>query len=92
MAEAAGEPRTEHPPASDRTHGRRSWRLLRSFGHFWVDFLVGDTPELFVGAVVAVGLGFAWRAAGGSVATMVWLPLAVVVVLGLSLLRAVRRH
>jgi lipopolysaccharide export LptBFGC system permease protein LptF len=57
-----------------------------------VDFLVGDTPELFVGAVVAVGLGFAWRAAGGSVATMVWLPLAVVVVLGLSLLRAVRRH
>jgi hypothetical protein len=30
--------------------------VLAGFGHFWWDFLIGDTPELFVGAVVAVGL------------------------------------
>ena len=31
-------------------------RWLRSFGTFWWDFLVGDTPELFVGALVAIGI------------------------------------
>jgi len=29
---------------------------VTGFGRFWWDFLIGDTPELFVGAVVAVGL------------------------------------
>lgn len=29
-------------------------RLLAGFGRFWWDFLVGDTPELFVGTVVIV--------------------------------------
>jgi hypothetical protein len=31
-------------------------RWLRSFGAFWWGFLVGDTPELFVGALVAIGV------------------------------------
>jgi len=31
-------------------------RLLVAFGRFWWEFLIGDTPELFVGGVVAVGL------------------------------------
>jgi len=30
-------------------------RWLRAFGSFWWDFLVGDTPELFVGALGAIG-------------------------------------
>ena len=30
-------------------------RLLKGFGRFWWDFLVGDTPELFVAVVVIVG-------------------------------------
>jgi glucose dehydrogenase len=29
-------------------------RLARSFGDFWWDFLVGDTPELFVAGIVIV--------------------------------------
>lgn len=29
---------------------------LRAFAHFWWDFLVGDTPELFLGAAVALGV------------------------------------
>jgi hypothetical protein len=36
-------------------------RALRAFGHFWWDFLVGDTPELFVAMLVLVGVAFALR-------------------------------
>ncbi len=31
-------------------------RWSRAFGRFWWDFLVGDTPELFVATLVIVGL------------------------------------
>ncbi|HEY4929885.1 MAG TPA: hypothetical protein VIH95_12130 [Acidimicrobiales bacterium] len=31
-----------------------SW--LSTFGHFWWEFLIGDTPELFVGAVAVIGV------------------------------------
>ena len=31
-------------------------RRLRAFGHFWWEFLIGDTPELFVGVLAVVGL------------------------------------
>ena len=34
-------------------------RWLYAFGRFWQDFLIGDTPELFIGAVAVVGL-VAW--------------------------------
>ncbi|MHB8594986.1 MAG: hypothetical protein ACYDB3_11775, partial [Acidimicrobiales bacterium] len=27
-----------------------------AFGHFWWEFLVGDTPELLVGSVVVIGI------------------------------------
>lgn len=36
-------------------------RGVRAFGHFWWDFLVGDTPELFVAMLVLVGIAFALR-------------------------------
>jgi hypothetical protein len=31
-------------------------RLLKGFGRFWWDFLVGDTPELFVAVLLTIGL------------------------------------
>ncbi len=37
-------------------------RWLSAFGHFWWDFLVGDTPELFVAVVAVIGLAFALHA------------------------------
>jgi hypothetical protein len=42
----------------DAAAGPRSlaYRMVAGFGHFWWDFLVGDTPELLVGSVVVVGL------------------------------------
>jgi hypothetical protein len=30
-------------------------RGLRAFGAFWLDFLIGDTPEIFIGVLVIVG-------------------------------------
>ena len=33
-------------------------RALRAFGHFWWDFLVGDTPELALAIAAIVGLAF----------------------------------
>lgn len=35
--------------------GGSARRMIGRFGHFWWDFLIGDTPELFVGAIVVVG-------------------------------------
>ena len=33
-------------------------RFLRAFGRFWWDFLIGDTPELFVGTLIILGAIF----------------------------------
>ncbi len=37
-------------------------RWLAAFGRFWWDFLVGDTPELFVAVALVIGLAFALHA------------------------------
>jgi hypothetical protein len=34
-------------------------RALTAFGRFWWDFLVGDTPELFVAMLLIVGAALA---------------------------------
>jgi hypothetical protein len=34
-------------------------KALRAFGHFWLDFLIGDTPELALATGLIVGLAFA---------------------------------
>ena len=36
-------------------------RVLKAFGRFCLEFLIGDTPELFIAAVLLVGLSFALR-------------------------------
>jgi len=40
-----------------RSDGARAavTRTLAAFGRFWWEFLIGDTPELFVGSVAIVG-------------------------------------
>jgi hypothetical protein len=66
-------------------------RLLIGFGRFWWDFLIGDTPELFVAALTIIGvIALLSEVAGFNVAAMIALPLLVVVSLGLSLYRAQR--
>jgi hypothetical protein len=54
-------------------------RWTKAFGHFWWDFLVGDTPELFVAMLVLVGVAFALR--HDRVAAVVILPLLAIVAL-----------
>ncbi len=36
-------------------------RGLRSFGHFWLDFLIGDTPEIFLGTLLVVAAALVFR-------------------------------
>jgi len=74
-------------PGSDASAVAR--RALVAFGRFWWDFLVGDTPELLVGAVVAVGLAALVVHTVGTRAVVVGtLPLLVIGILTLSLNRA----
>ena len=66
-------------------------RILKGFAMFWWDFLVGDTPELFVAAVLLVAITtlvrVVWQLNGWAV---VVLPLLVILSLGISLRRARR--
>jgi hypothetical protein len=66
-------------------------RLLVGFGRFWWDFLIGETPELFIGSVVVVGL-VALVCVDHTLRTAaaVILPLLVVAVLGASVWKASR--
>ena len=67
-------------------------RGLRAFGRFWWEFLIGDTPELFVGAVVVVG-GVALLCLQHSTRTWAGEVLAVLVagLLSASVWKAVRK-
>ncbi|MGO8870815.1 MAG: hypothetical protein ACLQPH_05330 [Acidimicrobiales bacterium] len=68
-------------------------RAAVGFGRFWWEFLVGDTPELFVGAVAAVAvaalccLDHSLRTTGAVV-----LPVLVAAVLAGSVRKAGRRR
>lgn len=64
-------------------------RLLKGFAMFWWDFLVGDTPELFVAALVIIGavslISESWHA--NTVAVIV-LPVLAILALSISVKRA----
>jgi hypothetical protein len=64
-------------------------RGARTFGSFWWDFLVGDTPELFVAVVAVVVLALALRHHHGI--AVVLLPVVTVVFLLASVLRGRKR-
>ena len=61
---------------------------LSAFGRFWWDFLIGD--DWLVAVLVGVGIGATAVLAAVSVAAWWLLPLAVLLVLWLSLRRAIR--
>ena len=66
-------------------------RLVKGFGRFWWDFLVGDTPELFVAALVIIGVIALLSESGHfNTAAVFVLPVLAIVALATSLLRAVR--
>jgi hypothetical protein len=66
-------------------------RLVKGFARFWWDFLVGDTPEIFLAVLVIIGV-IAIVSEGGhfNAAAVVALPVLAVLTLAGSLLRATR--
>lgn len=67
-------------------------RLARGFARFWWDFLVGDTPELFVAAVATIGVIALLSVAGhDNAAAVVALPVMAIGALALSVARGARR-
>ena len=63
-------------------------KWLRGFGHFWWEFVIGD--DWLVALLVVVAIGATAVLAAASVAAWWLLPLAVPVVLWISLRRAIR--
>ncbi len=57
-----------------------------AFGRFWWGFLVGDTPELFIGVLAVVASALALR--HHRIAAIVTVPLVTVVFLAASTYRA----
>lgn len=67
-------------------------RWMVTFGRFWWEFLVGDTPELLIGVVAVVGvLAVICLRPGLRTAAAFAGPVLVAGVLTLSVRRAVRR-
>mgnify|MGYP000154926084 CR=1 FL=1 len=64
-------------------------RLLKGFATFWWDFLVGDTPELFLAALLIIGSIATLRGMGDNTAAVITLPVFVICALAISLKRAV---
>ena len=65
------------------------WRGIKGFGAFWVDFLIGDSPEIAVGVVIILGISFIVR--GSPLASAIILPVAVISLLTYSLWRGKKR-
>ncbi|MDA8393006.1 MAG: hypothetical protein M0Z87_09470 [Actinomycetota bacterium] len=61
-------------------------RALIGFGRFWWEFLIGDTPELFVGMLVVLGAGAAMVAVGLRALAWLMVPLLVIAVLTASVM------
>ena len=88
----AGSPSPAPPAGERRGVGPALGRALVAFALFWWDFLVGETPDLLVGAAVAVGAAALLVHHGATRAVVVGaIPVLVVVALALSTVRARRR-
>lgn len=75
-----------HPPRPSPAR-----RYGTAFGRFWWEFLVGDTPELLVGAVLAVSVVALLTHHGVARAiTVASMPVLVTSLLGTSVRRAQR--
>ena len=66
-------------------------RYGTAFGRFWWEFLVGDTPELLIGAIVVVSVGAFFAHHGvARVVTVGSMPVLIVALLATSVRRAQR--
>lgn len=75
---------------TEQRSGPLAKRWAVAFGRFWWDFLIGDTPELFVGTLVVIGVAYALRHEWAAAVAVV--PLVALVVLLASTYRGRRRR
>jgi len=81
----------EAPRQDERPATSSARRYASAFGRFWWEFLIGDTPELLVGGILAVVVVALLAHHGVERAvTVASMPVLVVVVLGASVRRAQR--
>jgi hypothetical protein len=67
-------------------------RLAKGFARFWWDFLIGDTPEIFVAVVVIIAVTAMLSEVGHfNTVAIVALPLLAMYTLARSLRRVVRQ-
>ncbi|MGO8874378.1 MAG: hypothetical protein ACLQNG_01245 [Acidimicrobiales bacterium] len=64
-------------------------RAVTAFGRFWWDFLIGDTPELFLATLVVIGLAEGLHHEG--VLGIIVVLVSVIAFLGLSTWRGRKR-
>ncbi len=95
QAPTPGEPGTLEPgPTAQTTTVTAPHRSLLygwsvAFGRFWWDFLVGDTPELLIGVLIALGVvALLVKGAERNAVAVIALPVMVAAMLGLSVYRA----
>jgi hypothetical protein len=68
-------------------------KIVVGFGRFWWDFLVGDTPELFVAVVaILVVIALVSVSAGANAWAVVLLPIMVIAALATSVRRAAAKR
>ena len=58
------------------------WKGIWGFVLFWVDFVIGDSPEIAIGVVIILGLAFIIRRS--ELAAAIGIPATVVLLLGFS--------
>jgi predicted signal transduction protein with EAL and GGDEF domain len=67
----------------------RMKRLLVSFGRFWWEFLIGENPDAFIGAIVVIGAALLLRHTRS--AAIVIVPILALVILFVSTYRGRKR-
>ena len=60
-------------------------RMARAFALFWWDFLVGDTPELTIGVLVALGAVYLFPKGSTLAGTVLYAVVVVTVALSLTI-------
>ncbi len=67
-------------------------RWVSAFGRFWWEFLIGDTPELFVGTAAVIGVvALICVHPGARTVAAYLMPVLVAVLVALSVWKASRR-
>lgn len=76
--------------AGDEHRANAITRSATAFGRFWWDFLIGDTPELFVATLAVIALALVLR--HDRIVAIVVVPVAVIGFLGVSTWRGRMRR